>query len=296
MGFPTTIYLPRWDGAARTRELGRNPTEIAGSTTLALIKDILPLLEGKPTASSFPSGGHRFTNLAPLTDGTLPNAKPDFYYGARSNQLEPAVRQALNDQIIPSTQDHGCCPVAPNFFVAVQGHCGAAPGAMRQACHEGALGARALHSLQLFGHGKGNPGDCRPTYDNKAYTTMCTYHSGCLGIYATHPTRSRSHSNHQDSSTPTTTDYVMTQVGQWALLGDPETYQRGVTAYHNARDMTQEFRDRLIQQANARYTAGQDHQFPGSPLEPRRRRRMSQAPGRGFCGRPSRASRLCERE
>ncbi|PYI14066.1 hypothetical protein BO99DRAFT_407026 [Aspergillus violaceofuscus CBS 115571] len=150
---------------------------------------------------------------------------------------------------------------------------------MRQACYDGALGARALHALQLFGNGNGNgaTGECRPTYDNQAYTLMCTYCSGTLGIYATHPTRSRSNHkpSHQDASTTTTStttttaaDYVMTQIGQWALHGDPDTYQRGVTAYQNARDLTAEYRDSLIKQANERYSAAQDNQGPTSQPNP----------------------------
>ena len=214
-----------------------------------VVKDILPVLEGKRKACFNTDGGHPFNNLAPLTDGTLANAKPDFYHGASPNQLKPGIREQLNSHIMPSTQSSR--PVAPNFFVEAKGHAGSIPVAKRQACYDGALGARAMHALQQYGHeGSSN----YPThYDNNAYTLTSTFHAGTLGLYATHPTRSTNNDNSDRH-----TDYVMTQVGQWALHGDPETYQRGLNAYRNARDLARELRDGFIGQANEQYTAGQD--------------------------------------
>lgn len=91
-------------------------------------------------------------------------------------------------------------------------------------------------------------------YDNKAYVITVTYYSGYLGVYVTHPVRSRSTDNPDKH-----TNCVMTQVGQWALRGDPETYQRGLNAYRNGRDLAKEYRDNFIRQANERYTAVQGY-------------------------------------
>lgn len=221
-----------------------------------VIKDILPVLEGKRKACSQTDGGHLFNNLDPLTDGTLADAKPDFYHGASSNQLNPGIRKQLNRQIVPSTQSSG--PVAPNFFVEAKGHTGSIPVAKRQACYDGALGARGMHALQQYGQegSSSQPGN----YDNNAYAITSTFHAGTLGMYATHPIRST------DNNDPDRhTDYVTTQVGQWALHGDPETYQRGLGAYRNGRDLAKELRDGLIRQANERNAAGQNH--AGNPDE-----------------------------
>jgi len=46
--------------------------------------------------------------------------------------------------------------------------------------HNGAYGARAMHSLQ-------NYGNASPLYDDNAYAVGATYHDGQLKIYATHP-------------------------------------------------------------------------------------------------------------
>ncbi|RAH86635.1 hypothetical protein BO86DRAFT_302237 [Aspergillus japonicus CBS 114.51] len=202
-----------------------------------VITEVLPVLEGKHRARSQVAGGHPFKNLAPLTDGTLASAKPDLYHGARPNQLAPAIQKQLDKQILPSRQSNR--PVAPNLFIEAKGHDGTARAAMRQACYDGALGARAMHSLRLFG-GVRDGG-----YDDNAYTIMSTYCAGTLGIYATHPTKSRSPDR--------PTDYVMTQIGHYSLIGSPESYRQGLDAFRNSRDLAKEYRDEIIRQANHRY-------------------------------------------
>jgi hypothetical protein len=79
----------------------------------------------------------------------LTAAKPNLYYGARSEQLDQRVCKKLSGHIIPSTQDH--LPIAPNFFLAAKEPSGTAKVARKQACYDGALGARGMHSLQSYG-------------------------------------------------------------------------------------------------------------------------------------------------
>ncbi|GKZ23968.1 hypothetical protein AbraIFM66951_010220 [Aspergillus brasiliensis] len=208
-----------------------------------VVADIVPILKGKRKANSLTGGNHPFNNLAPLTDGSIPHAKPDLYHGAPPTQLNPAIREQLNDQVVPSKQVRR--PVAPNFFVEAKGQNGSVPVIIRQACYDGAIGARAMHSIQQFSKKGGK------RYDNKAYTITCTYHAGVLGIYATHPTRSKNNDRR--------TDYVMTRVGHHTLVGTPKSYQQGLDAYRNARDLADEYRDGIIRQANERYAADQEH-------------------------------------
>ncbi|KAL4873789.1 hypothetical protein BDV12DRAFT_182136 [Aspergillus spectabilis] len=191
---------------AEFRRINKNATE-----EQLVIKDILLILEGRQKV-----------NLAPLTDGTLADAKPDFFYGATPNQLNPAIRKQLNKQIIPSEKSN--CPMAPNSFVETKGHDRSIPVATHQACYEGALGTRAMHSLQQFGTTGNN--NTPVYYDNNAYTMTSTYHSGILGLYTTHPT-------------------------------SPEAYRQGIAAYRNARDPAEEQRNRFIKLANERYAASE---------------------------------------
>ena len=60
-----------------------------------------------------------FTNLELLTDGTLANAKPDYYDGARPEQIEKWVRDELASVIMPLTLQHA--PSLPNIFVEGKG-------------------------------------------------------------------------------------------------------------------------------------------------------------------------------
>ena len=238
-----------------------------------VVQKILPILNG-PQQSSFHDGGnHPFTNLAPLTNGTLANAKPDMYHGAPPCQLHPRVREQLNDQIIPTRQTSR--PITPNFFVEAKGHCGSPYVLERQALYDSALGARAMYSLQQYGHTQEghrrrrrrrssnrpqNDDNCSnpapapgPTHDNRAYTIASTFQKGTLGIYATHPRRTPSHIN---PGADRRTDYVMTQIGHYSLIGSPESYQQGLSAYRNSRDLAKEYRDEFIRQANERHEAG----------------------------------------
>jgi hypothetical protein len=99
-----------------------------------------PILEGN---SNVPSNMKRtFANLAPLTDGTIVDVQPDFYYSARPDQLDPRVQKALNSYIIPSANDRAL--ILPNNFIEGKGPGGTRAVADRQACYDGALGARGM--------------------------------------------------------------------------------------------------------------------------------------------------------
>lgn len=139
---------------------------------------VIPVVEGdvgdrKCVAVEIP-----FTNLEQLTDGTLVPGNPDLYYGARPEQLDRNIRRELNKQIVPSTQHD--LPIAPNYLFQAKGPDGSLSVATRQACYDGALGARGIHSLQSYKQ-------LEPQYDNNAYTITSTYHGGTLKMYTTHP-------------------------------------------------------------------------------------------------------------
>ncbi|KAJ0413215.1 hypothetical protein BJY00DRAFT_306469 [Aspergillus carlsbadensis] len=216
-----------------------------------VITEILPRLKGKRKDGSITAGGGQlFNNLADLTNGTLVQAKPDIYHGARPSQLNCKIREDLSKMIIPSRQTN--LLITPNFFVEAKGHDGSSAAVERRACYAAALGARAMHALQQYGHESCSN---KPRYyDNNAYTFAATFHAGVLALYATHPTPSMN-----KKGPAHLTDYVMTKIGKWCLDGDQDTYQRGITAYRNAQDLAREFRDDFIRQANEQYAAGQDN-------------------------------------
>lgn len=195
---------------------------------------VVPIIEGDVGDRKCSSGQIPFSNLDDLTDGTLVPGNPDRYYGARPEQLRRDIRADLNGLVVPSTQHD--LPIAPNFFLQVKGPDGTPAVATRQACYDGALGARGMHSLQSYKA----PG---PIFDNQAYTLTSIYQDGQLKIYTSHPIQ------------PMTADgspgYAMTQVKTFSLTGDDAAFRAGAAAYRNGRDWAKLQRDDAIKRAHA---------------------------------------------
>ena len=194
---------------------------------------VIPLIEGTVPAGNCIAEDVAFSNLDSLTDGTIVAGKPDLCYGAKWEQLDSRVRKEQSRQIVPSTQSD--LPILPNFFLEIKGPSGSSVVATRQACYNGALGARGIHSLQSYGQPNFE-------YDNKAYTISSTYCAGLLKIYTSHPIPPRTPEDKPG--------FAMTQIRTWGLTSDADTFRRGASAFRNARDWAKEQRDEAIQQAN----------------------------------------------
>lgn len=108
--------------------------------------------------------------------------------------------------------------------------------AKRQACYDGALGARAVQNFPSFGQ--------EPIYDDNAYTITSTYLDRTLKIYTIHST--------QASNAGDFPEYHMTQLNTSATAGNAERFREGVSAFRNARDWTKTQRDEFIVAANGR--------------------------------------------
>ena len=215
-----------------------NETEVMNSA--------FPTIQGH---SSIPSGMNRtFGNLAPLTDGSIVDAKPDIYYGAAPQQLDVRVRKDLGSYVVPSTDLSAS--ILPNHFTEGKGPKGTADVAKRQAMYDGAVGARAMHHFQSYGH-------VEPVYDDNAYTITSSYSNGLLQMYTTHPTAPTNPGGQPE--------YHMNQLNNWGMTGNPETFRQGATAYRNARDWAKEKRDEMIEAANQKAVSlPQDMSFDSS--------------------------------
>ncbi|OAQ74389.1 hypothetical protein VFPFJ_10935 [Purpureocillium lilacinum] len=178
-----------------------------------------------------------FTELEPITDDTAVKPKPDFFDGARLQDLSQELRknQHLQSTAIPTK--HANVPIAPNLFMEAKAPSGGADVAGRQACYDGAYGARAMHALQ-------NYGEAKPTYDGNAYTFSSTYHDGTLKLYTHHATA--------PSTVEGRPEYHMTQLDTWGMTGNIDSFRRGATAFRNAREMAERYRGAFIQAANRR--------------------------------------------
>jgi hypothetical protein len=212
---------------------------------------IVPFLDGEIEDPECVAGDSSFTNLAPLTDGTLPPAKPGHFFGARPEQLHLRVRQELGDHIVPSDED---LPILPNFFLEARDPNVAVGVGQRQACYDGALAARAIQTLQSYGQ-EGL------VYDNKAYALSCTYYDGSLNLYATYVVASK-----RPDGPP---KYITTQLYGWSLSNGLESLRKGIKGYRNARDWAKEKRDEFIAAANERCEKALSEEFQRKPKRPR---------------------------
>ncbi|KAI4162736.1 MAG: hypothetical protein LQ342_003623 [Letrouitia transgressa] len=197
------------------------------------VKDsVLPAMLETMSASGDAQKNIWFTNIDPITDD-IAHVKPDYYYGAQPEQIHQNVRDQLSKHIVPSNHTH--LPAVPNLFLEVKGPSGNLAEAERQALHDGAIGARAIQSLQSYGQDE-------PIFDNNAYTISLIYHSGTLKMY--------SHSVAQPNGPGTQPEYYMHQITTWGMTGNRDTFRDGAKAFKNAKDWARGARNAAIARAN----------------------------------------------
>ncbi|KAK5651101.1 hypothetical protein OQA88_13283 [Cercophora sp. LCS_1] len=209
----------------------KNNTKSEGT----VMRNVILIIAGN---TNIPNEGNLpFTNFESLTGGLTVNAVPDFFDGAPPGHVDKSVREDLSQMIVPTK--HTNVPVAPNFFLEAKAPRGGADVAQRQACYDGAHGARAMHSLQSYGKEE-------PVYDGNAYANSSTYHAGTgtLQLYAHHITAPTDPEGRPE--------YHMSQIDAYALTGSRKGFVEGATAFRNARDLARRHRDEFIQDANAR--------------------------------------------
>ncbi len=217
----------------------RNKTPTAGTVKRAVV----PILEGNPNPDILTERDLHFTNIMPITGATTVKAVPDCFDGVGAGAIEHKIRSHkvegnLNNLIVPTK--HPEAPVAPNFFLESKAPGGNADVARRQALHDGAIGARAMHALQNYGL------DVEaPIFDGNAYAYSATYQGGTLYLYAHHVMPSSS----PDGGTP---QYYMTALDMYGMGVRYEKFVEGSTAFRNLREWAHRQRDTLVQAANAR--------------------------------------------
>ncbi|KAI1463973.1 uncharacterized protein F4812DRAFT_444051 [Daldinia caldariorum] len=200
-----------------------------------VLATVIPTILGTSQSSRNCARNTVFSALEPLTDGTITAAQPDIYWGAYPEELIPSVRNELAGHIVPSTMLEK--PMAPNVFMEAKGPDGSVAVATRQVRYDGAIGARAMHSLQNYGVEE-------PQYDGKPYTFSFLYHNGQLKKYSHHMTA------------PTTEggrpEYHMSQVGSFAMTHRRDRFVEGATDFRNTLDLAKTYRGNFIRDANAR--------------------------------------------
>ena len=191
-----------------------------------------------------------FNNLVGLImdkkgkESTISGPRVDSYDGNSPTDLDASVREALSPYIVPSTDTTRPC--LPNFFLEAKGKKGDSDVVMRQAWHDGCLGARGVHELRAWI-------DPDTLEDNNAYTLACTYEPGnaTLIVYTIHPHRSSNQKHRRISSMPHRRyEYIMSQLDVVNMRKSSASFIEGMRLYENARLWAKEQRDQLYAAAN----------------------------------------------
>ena len=209
-------------------------------------RQVMPVIEGTVKDPRTASGEIPFTNLDPLVAGeNLVAGNPDFYRGARAEDLDRSIRDDLLHTVVPSTQHD--LPILPNHVTAAKGPDGTAAVATRQATYDGFFGARAMHALHNYGR-------TEPQFDGKAYTFTTIYSNGQLRIFTSHPVKPDTPGGQPS--------YYVNAVRSFSLIDTQETFRDGATWYRNSVDLAEEWRNDGMRRANE-IVANRDR---GSPL------------------------------
>ncbi|EXJ86735.1 hypothetical protein A1O3_03689 [Capronia epimyces CBS 606.96] len=212
--------------------------------------EIMSIIAGEGRKQHCYASDRLFDHMAPLADD-LPTPKPELYDGALPQQIDRRVRRDLGKHIVPCNNgslpaapnfNNTSLPIVPNFFIEGKSEGGRADVAKRQACHDGAVGARAMHSLQ-------NYLSAEPTYDGNAYSYSSTYYqsTATLQLYAHHLTAPEA-----PGEPP---EYHMTQLGAYAMTNNIATFRQGARGFRHLRDRAKIHRDAFIDHANLVATA-----------------------------------------
>ncbi|KIW39814.1 uncharacterized protein PV06_08398 [Exophiala oligosperma] len=196
--------------------------------------EIMSTIAGESRRNHYYAADRQFNHLKPLADD-LPEPRPDLYDGAYPQQIDRCVRRDLGEQIVPSTNTS--LPAVPNFFLEGKSEGGRADVAKRQACHNGAIGARAMHYLQ-------NYKSVEAEYDGNAYSYSATYHQGTstLKLYGHHLTAPKAPGESPECH--------MTQLKGFDMTSDIDTFRRGAAGFRHIRDRAKTDRDGFIDLAN----------------------------------------------
>ena len=196
--------------------------------------DVIPIIAGKIKDPRTASGEIPFTNLDPLvTDENLVSSTPDFFRGARPEDLERQIRNDLMHIIVPSTQHD--LPILPNHFLAAKGPNGTAAVAIRQAAYDAYFGARGMQAVRNYGRSE-------PRFDHNAYTFSSIYSNGQLQLFTSHAVEPNSPGGQPN--------YYMNQVRSFSMIDSPATWREGAMYYRNSLDLAKKFGDDAISVAN----------------------------------------------
>lgn len=202
---------------------------IRAVSSAAVRGDVMPMMRGH---SAIPSSGQLvFDKFKSITNGTTVSAMPTRYDGMSLSKVPNKVCRDLYSFIVPTSVVGA--PIVPNFFLEESG---SPKVIMRKLCLDGAVGARAIHSLRNYKRRD-------EIFDGKAYSLSADYNTSSytLRLFAHFVAKPREGSSQLR--------YYMAQIGGWQMTGSIESCRQGITAFRNARNLALEFRNDAVRMA-----------------------------------------------
>lgn len=214
-----------------------------------LVAKVLPALHGTPAQGV---QDHAFTMMLP--ENIFPplntKAKPDYYEGVSPKAIDHDIRNELGHYIIPTKKAK--TPVAPNFFLEIGTKSRNTQVTENQAGIEGVLGACCMSSLLNFPLQMPLPGRGAPPsdwkFDGTAYSFCITYRPMEMKIYSIHMTKPEGDVDDEKRKRP---GYSIFPIETFPMSREG-FYLEAIRAFRNIRDLAQELRERLVEDANSK--------------------------------------------
>ena len=167
-------------------------------------------------------------------DVRLKMAKPDFFDGLQPGSEYRLLRQQLNSYVSPA----GDAPIMPNFFVEIKPSFGSEGIAIRQALHDGTLGAQGVYQTQKAA--------AKDPLDGNAHVFSGVFLGASLRLFA------------HFVSPPTEDEklhYHMCELDEFVLRKSAEEYAAAIAAFQNLRDYAAKVRTELGREAESKFRA-----------------------------------------
>ncbi|EJP64609.1 uncharacterized protein BBA_06603 [Beauveria bassiana ARSEF 2860] len=162
-------------------------------------------------------------HIEPIGDIPFIHSAPDIFDCARRYDLHRDIYRGLYRRVIPArARDGNPDPAVPNWFVEAR--------------------ARTVPALCTLSRFYGRRAE-EKVYDGNAYTFSVVYvrESRCLEVFAHHMARA---GNGQEQ-------YFMTKLYEFNMV-DKDSFQKGIMAVRNVRDLARKYRGEVIEFANDR--------------------------------------------
>lgn len=184
-----------------------------------------------------------FAKIAELTpvETKLSRPNPDLFVGEDPSNIPRKIRDEIGQYIASGIVRS---PMVVNDFAEIKGPDGREQHLMNQVAYDGAIGARAMHSMRAFGTDS-------PPADKKARSFVTAYAGGQASFYASYMGQPAG-----VGATP----YYTYHVAAESAIGSVDQYRRAQQYCRNIQDLATEERKLACEEAREALRRREDQQ------------------------------------